>query len=249
MSRIDDYVDYFGMIHSVPVGPGGIPSTNNSVGYTGQYLGLKAIEDPADTLIPMFAEYARLSVEGDVLGRVHSTIQQGPDDYIGFFFASTCFSNIPAIKIMDNKTKLWGILPRYWNNEVKGTYKRKDGKLNLHAWFGRFPGIIAQGKMAIGEPLNFIDKLLFAGSIILSARKPFSHQDAWMQQDILIKTYLVATLYNMYPTSWLIELAIDYWDKKKGDKKIADIFREYTGNPEHPLAEVWLENEEVKRKA
>jgi hypothetical protein len=233
------------MIHTVPVGPGGIPSTNNSVGTTGIVLGLEALNDPTIEVINRFQDYTFLSLQGNVLGRVHSTLQQGPDDYIAFFFACACINSVPAMKIMDNRDRFLGLIPRFWNNEAPGTSRKKDGSLNFQAIFQRFPGLIAQGKIAAGESLNILDKLVLSVTMILSSFKDKSVQDSWLQQDLIVKTYLIATIHNNYPQSWLVEKAINFWEKRK-PAKIADIFREYSGNKDHPIADLWIENEEIK---
>ena len=239
MRPIDDYTDYYGMIHTVPTGPAKEPSTNNSVGTTSLYYGLLQLNTAQD-VSEFWLQHYDLMVQNNVLGRAQSHIQQGPDDYICFFFASSVLNFYAARNILMGQSKYTPGL-YYWNN---------SGSFNLAALFCRFPGLIAQGKIASYAPngevkLNWFNKLMFAASLFLAARKAFSVQDSWMQSDMMVKTYLSRIKIAKMPRSWIIDKAIAYWTKKKGTKKIKDIFIDYAGNADHPLATIWIENEEA----
>lgn len=89
-------------------------------------------------------------------------------------------------------------------------------------------------KISAGLPVLPLGRLIWAGSIFLAAREDFSVQDGWCQSAAMI---LVKRRRGW--SSWLGELAIRYWNHKRGARTIASIYQSYCGFEDHPLVEAW----------
>jgi hypothetical protein len=100
-------------------------------------------------------------------------------------------------------------------------------------WLWRFPGLVPHFKFGAHLHVYPLGRLFWAASVWLSARKP--SQDGLMQTSLMILTYQ-----RSGQSSWLCNKAVGYW-KRKLAKPIGQVFGEYSGYPNHPLAVYWPE--------
>lgn len=104
----------------------------------------------------------------------------------------------------------------------------------------RFQGAWQHLKIAAGIPVFPLGRFIWALSIFLAARKPFSVQDSWIESHLMILNKSHSEW-----KSWIGDLAVRYWRRKKclkmGLMTTAQIYADYVGPDcaDHPLIEAW----------
>lgn len=229
----DKFKDQYGLIS-----PDGKPSGNGLV-YTAAYLltlrdhwllGLNEVFEGINALTSCFVTWGLLKRHPD------HTDQEGPDDYIAVGLISHLCGSEYAKSILSygrsNPMRWFGIDFYYvYNNEWPGSFLHKDQRTNWSAWMGRFPALICHLQWASGERPCLFRRLYWCAMLLISARKKRGNQDAWIQSYMMCE---VAK--NRW---WLSDKVIKYWEckfKLTFSDGIGQVWAEYFGNPNHPLA-------------
>lgn len=106
-------------------------------------------------------------------------------------------------------------------------------KWNWSTWMYRFPGLTAHLDYASLSKPNAFLRLAWAVSFWITARKPRTVQDSWMQASLMLWAYE-----HSGQKTWLCDRAASYW-KRNAPNSIGELFGEYSGFPDHPLALYW----------
>lgn len=97
----------------------------------------------------------------------------------------------------------------------------------------RFQGLWQHLKVSADESVGPIGRLIWAVSIVMAAKQPFTNQDSWSQSHMMI---IVKERRGF--KSFICDLAIKYWRKKK-TMTTSDMMAAYIGDPDHPLVQAW----------
>ena len=208
-------------------------STGNGVLYLSEYIVLLHLRkeltqsDKADFLLTM---QKCMPVHQGLLHRSPTHIDQnGPDDYAGYLTACYLTQNHELASSTIRYAKAhWGFL----NNEVPGTYRKRDGRFNWSAFLVRQPQLIALAYWAAGKRAPLWTALWTAVTLALAGwRKPVedtdSHILAWMLGQVAIKeSKLCAMAYRVFDN----RLRKDY------AKGMQEVFKIYFNGLAHPIA-------------
>lgn len=101
-------------------------------------------------------------------------------------------------------------------------------------WLFRFQGLWQHAKLAAGEKLGLLGQLIWAVSLRLSTKEPYTHQDAWIQPHLMVLVFQNSQMKD----NKFMKNAVDYWFSKK-QVPTSDLMESYCGDQAHPLVLAW----------
>lgn len=107
-------------------------------------------------------------------------------------------------------------------------------KVSFSQFMFRFQGFWQHMKISAGACVWPLGRVIWAVSIVMAARQPFSNQDSWIESHLMI---LLKERRGWH--SFIGDLAVSYWRKKKGNMTTAQIMADYCKIPDHPLVRAW----------
>lgn len=143
------------------------------------------------------------------------------DDYLSL---AACDPTL-ALEILRYGERTWGFF------DVKCPNQR--GK--WATWLFRFPGLTTHIRFGARCHASAFGRFAWAMSVLIASGKPASNQDAHFQTSLMILTFR-----RSGQKSWLCEQASRRWINRL-PKPVGQIFADYSGFPNHPLAKYWPE--------
>lgn len=235
---IKAYTDADGLVAPRLVNPGETNASGNGVLYLGEYMAiLSRIGELTMSDKIKFHDIITscMPVSRGLLHRspTHEG-QEGPDDYVGLLVGCAITKNVQIAQwVIDFGWKHYG----FFNNEVPGTFKRKDGSFNWSAFLVRQPQLIALAYWAAGRQPILPLRIYTAFSIALAGRgKPVGDTDsrtlAWMLCQVAASK------------SWICSIAAKIFEKRlKKDYPVSGMkgaSQIYFG-ADHPFSKYWPE--------
>jgi hypothetical protein len=226
MSIRDEMVAYTGpdgLVWSSLNGPGG-----NGVLYTAEYaviLWRMGIVSTSDLLAWHKAMQPCLVQPGLLQRQAGNTLQEGPDDYVGYLAACAVFHMIPEARdVFNYGYKYWGS----FNNT-------NPGKWTIDSWLWRQPQMIAHNLYGMAQTPNFIRRGFWIIAILLAA-----YNTSLADTDTSILSWLLIQAWSANGKPGIIgKLAVWIWSKRLlkvfGQTGMQKVFSIYF-QPEHPIA-------------
>jgi hypothetical protein len=121
-----------------------------------------------------------------------------------------------------------------YGREHFGFYNVLYPKITFAQWLFRFQGLWQHLKISSRNFIGPLGRLIWAVSIFLSARKPLSDQDSWIQSHLMVLAYKRSGLKSI-----ICNLASKYFLYRKHDVSTSEIMHAYCGIADHPLVEAW----------
>jgi hypothetical protein len=211
--------------YSFPTPNGKLLSTQdfpngNMVGYTSQLLFLTQFTDALslEQVQEFFNGLIDCGAFSGVVSRKPGELSNtSVDDYL-----SLACNPVFAIKMLKYGRAHWGF------------FDLNYPKVSFAQFLYRFQGMWQHAKISAGEPLTNLGKLIWAVSLMISAHKPFSWQDAWIQSHLMV---LIKERRNV--NNPIMDYAVNYWRRRKGSKTTSEIYADYMGFADHPLVEAF----------
>lgn len=107
-------------------------------------------------------------------------------------------------------------------------------QVSVNSFMFRFQGFWQHLKVCAKAVVGPLGRAIWAISIVLAARKPFDNIDSWVESHLMV---LAKERYGY--NSFIGDLAVKYWRKKKGNVKTSDLYAKYIGVTDHPLVWAW----------
>jgi hypothetical protein len=105
-------------------------------------------------------------------------------------------------------------------------------------WMFRHFGFVAHAKFCAFRKPNFLLRMAWAISMILSTHKSRDVEDAWIQSHAMAFSY--RNNRSCAGRSIVCDFALAYWTARyKKGARIGEIYANYTMNPDHPLTMYW----------
>lgn len=236
MSLRNDIKPYLDPNGLVTVNPYKTPddSTGNGVLYLSEFVTICELTGEIDIVDDLDSDYHAaiqrcMPVAYGLLHRSPTHQDQiGPDDYIGMFVGAWATRKpYLAEATITYALSHFGFL----NNEVPGTYRKRDGRFNWSAFLVRQPQLIAAAYWAADKKAPIFTTLWTAATIALAGfRTDLGNTDsrilAWMLSRMAREK------------SWLCKKATKVFERRllrDYENGMKDIFTKYF-NKEHPLA-------------
>lgn len=189
----------------------------NMVGYTAQLLFLAKDRIPEE----MYHKYT-LGLEACEYNNVYSRYPNNPENTSVDDYLALC-----CIPEYAQRLHLEGIVHF-------GFFDVHFPKVSFNAFLFRFQGLWQHMKVGAGHLIGPVGRAIWAASVYLAAKEPFGNQDNWLESHLMVETYK-----RSGKSSFLMDLACNFWYNKKGDMKTSEIFAKYCNIPDHPLVQAW----------
>jgi hypothetical protein len=188
----------------------------NQVGATCTWIGLEQLPHPNMWMALLLRRGEAGLWYTDAL-RARETLCK-IDDYIAIVAANPDFAQEVTARLED-----------------KFGFLAEPGQWDLSRWFYRFPGFVAHAYFSARTRPSAFLRLAWSISMVISALKPVSNQDAWMQSALMLHVY-----WRSGKTTALCTLAGRFW-RSRLPKTVSEICADYIGTADHPLVEAWKE--------
>lgn len=233
---IQEYIDADGLVTPRKCLPTDRGITGNGVLYTAELVALLA---KRGELSPQYRQawidvMRKCQIVPGLITRspVKMDDQEGPDDYVGYAVGAYICNPAMAQEVIDYGWKNKG----FFNNEVPGTIRRKDGKINWSAFLIRQLQLIALFYYAAGKKPCMFLRMFSAVTIAISGLGVgVEHSDprflTWMRIQVV------------GDKDWMHRLATKIWMRRlkkqyaNGMKDVAERYFE----PGHPFATYFVD--------